>query len=90
VTTWLLGNHESALADFNHAHELDNESAAFISEQAVALHSLGRTDEAIAAWQQIQARDDGVTTAQAIQEKYRYPQPFYQAMQQIESLAKAK
>lgn len=87
---WLLNDKEAALSDFDIAHEMDKSHAASIASRAVALHSLERTDEAIAVWQQIQAREDDLTTAKALQDEYGYAQPFYEAMLQVEALAKGK
>jgi tetratricopeptide (TPR) repeat protein len=87
---WLMGNYEAALADYEQAQNLDNTHVGFQVGKIVALFSLGRKDEAIAAWQQIQARDDGLTTAEALQDEYGYAPQFYAAMQQVEALAKGE
>ena len=85
---WLVGNYEAALADYEQAQNLDNTHVGFQVGKIITLFSLGRTDEATAAWQQIQARDDSLTTAEALQDEYGYAPPFYAAMQQVEALAK--
>jgi tetratricopeptide (TPR) repeat protein len=84
---WLMGNYEAALADYEQAQNLDNTHVGFQVGKIVTLFSLGRKDEAIAAWQQIQAREDGLITAEALQDEYGYAPPFYEAMQQVEALA---
>jgi tetratricopeptide (TPR) repeat protein len=87
---WLLQNYQSALADFEHAQQLAPEQASYLAETAVAQFALQQNDEAIQLWQQIQAMSDKPVTAAELQTEYGWAQPFYEAMQQIESLAKAK
>lgn len=84
--SWHLGDYEQALSDFKQANKLDSEREIHRIEIIVAKFKLDRQAQAIEGWLQVTSEKSKHQSAQAYQDEYRFPEPFYEAMQELEKL----
>ncbi len=84
---WLLGDYQDALADFEKADEIIESGFVHTVEIAVTFMKLGRRDDAIRAWKTSISEDSKYQSAEAYQDAFLFPPPFYEAMQELEELA---
>lgn len=85
---WLLGEYQDALIDFEKAEEIIESGFVHTVEIAVTLVKFNKQNEAIQAWKTSISGKSKYQTAEAYQETYLFAPPFYEAMQELEKLAK--